>query len=233
MAKKYLQLGSTLKRLLFEKNMKPIDLARELDLPQPTIHRLVTGKSTRPYKSSLEPIANYFNISVDQLVGDEPLLADWQPEPVHDNQALQKIVIKPIPLLPWAAISNLAMARKQAKKQLAITGNVGDECFAILMNEHSMEPLFTRGTILIFDPQKKAVDRSYVLVKLANKEQFIFRQLLVDVDQSYLKPLNPDTAIYKMRLLNTDDTIIATLFESRTNFDTDDENLLLENNHGI
>ena len=40
-------------------------------------------------------------------------------------------------------------------------------------------------------------------------------------------------AIYKMRLLNADDTIVATLFESRTNFDTDDENLLLENNHGL
>ena len=233
MAKKYLQLGTTLKRLLFEKNMKPIDLARELDLPQPTIHRLVTGKSTRPYKSSLEPIAKYFNMSVDQLIGDEPLLAEWKPETVNNNQQLQTIVIKPVPLLPWTALNDLVTARQQAKKQLAITGNISDECFALLMNEHAMEPLFAKGTILIFDPHKKPADRSYVLVKLVNKEQFIFRQLLVDVDQQYLKPLNPDTAIYKMRLLNSDDTIVATLFESRTNFDTDDENLLLENNHAI
>lgn len=232
MAKKYLKLSTTLKRLLFDKNMKPIDLARELDLPQPTIHRLVTGKSTRPYKSSLEPIAHYFDISVDQLLGEEPLLAEWQaPEP--SAHALQNIVIKTVPVIPWQSITELAVARSKAKKQLAITGNISDECFAILMNDHAMEPLFTKGTILIFDPNKKYVDRSYVLVKLANKDQFIFRQLLVDVDQSYLKPLNPDTAIYKMRLLNADDTIVATLFESRTNFDTDDENLLLENNHGL
>jgi SOS-response transcriptional repressor LexA len=213
--------------------MKPMDLARELDLPQPTIHRLVTGKSTRPYKSSLEPIADYFNISVDQLVGEEPLLADWQPESVNPTQALQAIVIKTVPLLPWSTINDLATARQHAKKQLAITGNISDECFALLMNDHAMEPLFSKGTILIFDPHKKPVDRSYVLVKLGSKDQFIFRQLLIDVDQQYLKPLNPDTAIYKMRLLNADDTVIATLFESRTNFDTDDEQLLLENNHGI
>jgi SOS-response transcriptional repressor LexA len=232
MAKKYLQLSSILKKLLFEKNMKPIDLARELELPQPTIHRLVTGKSTRPYKSSLEPIADYFDISVDQLIGEEPLLADWQPKKVNAS-ALQNIVIKTVPLIAWQGITDLSTARHQAKKQIAITGNISDQCFAILMNDHAMEPLFTKGTILIFDPHKKSVDRSYVLVKLANKEQFIFRQLLVDIDQQYLKPLNPDTAIYKMRLLNSDDTIIATLFESRTNFDTDDEDLLLENSHGV
>ena len=174
MAKKYLQLSSILKRLLFEKNMKPIDLARELDLPQPTIHRLVTGKSTRPYKSSLEPIAGYFDISVDQLIGEEPLLAEWQPQE-SNAQALQNIVIKTVPMIAWQSITDLSTARKNAKKKIAITGNISNDCFAVLMHDHSMEPLFTKGTILIFDPHKKPSDRSYVLVKLAQKNQFIFR----------------------------------------------------------
>jgi SOS-response transcriptional repressor LexA len=229
MAKKYLKLSSILKTLLFQKNMKPIDLARELDLPQPTIHRLVTGKSTRPYKSSLEPIADYFNISVDQLIGEEPLLADWQPE-VTKAQELQTFIIKPVPLIPWAGLSQLNQSSQQAKKKLVITGSISDACFAVMMNDHSMEPLFTKGSFLIFDPNKKTLDRSYVLVKLAHKDQFIVRQLLVDVDERYLKPLNPDSGIYKMRCLETDDTIIAVLFESRTNFDTTNEDeLLLEN----
>ena len=225
MAKKYLKLSSILKKLLFDKNMKPIDLARELDLPQPTIHRLVSGKSTRPYKSSLEPIAQYFDISVDQLIGEEPLLADWQPEE-SKTQELQMWVIKPITLIPWASLNQLDEARKQSKKQLAITGNISDEGFAVMMNDHSMEPLFTKGSFLIFDPNKKSIDRSYVLVKLANKDQFIVRQLLIDVDECYLKPLNPDSGVYKMRRLETNDTIIATLFESRTNFDTTNEDEL-------
>ena len=230
-AKRYLKLGSVLKRLLFDKDMKAVDLARELDIPQPTIHRLMTGKSTRPYKSSLKPIADYFNISVDQLLGEEPLLVDWQAGSVDNSKALQNIVIKLVPVIPLNNAANLAAARKNARKKIVITGNVSDECFAALMNDHSMEPLFTKGTILIFDPNKKVIDRSYVLVKLAGKDMPIFRQILVDVDEQYLKPLNPDTSIYKMRLVRPDDAIIAPLFESRNNFESDDENTLLEIDH--
>ena len=47
--------------------MKPMDLARELDIPQPTIHRIVSGKSTCPHERSLIPIADFFNISVEDL----------------------------------------------------------------------------------------------------------------------------------------------------------------------
>lgn len=57
--------------------MKPVDLARALDIPPPTIHRLVTDKSTRPYKSSLKPIADFFSIDMKQLLGEEPL-AEWK-----------------------------------------------------------------------------------------------------------------------------------------------------------
>lgn len=212
--------------------MKPIDLARELDIPQPTIHRLVTGKSTRPYKSSLEPIANYFDISVDQLIGDEPLLAKWQPQTPALSQPLQDIRIKTVPIILWNGATDLAIACKNAKKHIAITGNISDECFAVFMNDHSMEPLFPKSTILIFDPKKKHTDRSFVLVKLETKDAPIFRQLLVDVDQSYLKPLNPDNNIYKMRLLSPKDEVIGVLFESRNNFSDDDESTLLEIMHG-
>jgi SOS-response transcriptional repressor LexA len=227
MAKKYTQLSNILKRLLFKKDMKPVDLARELNIPQPTIHRLVTGKSTRPYKSSLEPIAKYFDVTVDQLIGEDPMLIDWQ-TPEENKNTVQNVVIKTVPVIHWHGFSDLNAARKNAKKFVAITGNISDDCFAVLMYDHSMEPAFPKGTILIFDPQKKSSDRSYVLVKLDNKETPIFRQLLVDIDHQYLKPLNPDLNAYKMRLLNENDKIIASLFEARNNYSPDDEDKLLE-----
>jgi transcriptional regulator with XRE-family HTH domain len=73
MSKTYPNLSSILKRLLFQRDMKPVDLARAVDIPPPTIHRLITGKSTRPYQSSLEPIAKYFGITTAQLLGTESL----------------------------------------------------------------------------------------------------------------------------------------------------------------
>ncbi len=50
-------LDEILSRLLFEKKMRAMDLARELNIPQPTIHRIATGKSTTPHIGTLEPNA--------------------------------------------------------------------------------------------------------------------------------------------------------------------------------
>lgn len=226
MAKEYLQLSRILKRLLFEKDMKPADLARELNIPPPTIHRLVTGKSTRPYESSLKPIADFFDIEVDQLLGEKPL---WKEALVEQPfSTVSANLIKTIPIVNWEEVSNLAEARGKSKKQVAVSGNVNDSCFALIMNDHSMSPLFPKKTILIFDPNKKPVDRSYVLISLEGKNIPIFRELLIDADHKYLKPLNPDLNMYKMRLLGEKDSIVACLFESRINHDPDDENDVVE-----
>ena len=210
MTTKYPNLSKTLKRLLFEKQMKPIDLARELDIPQPTIHRLVTGKSTRPYKSSLEPIADYFSISVDQLVGEKTL-------PATTNNIINTAPsIQSIPIMSWknAGTTTTSPVNKQ---HVITTTHCNDQCFALIQADYSMEPLFPKSSILLFDPTRLPDDRSYVLVKVHHADTPIFRQILIDVDNQYLKPLNGDAEIYKMRVLGENDAIIACLFESRLN----------------
>ena len=57
----------------------------------------------------------------------------------------------------------------------------------------------------------------------------VFRQLLIDVEHQYLKPLNPDLNAYQMRLLNDKDKITAVLIESRINYEPEiDDNTLEE-----
>ena len=87
--------------------------------------------------------------------------------------------------------------------------------FALVMPDTSMEPMFQRGSLLIFDPRNEPQDRSFVLVRLGSPGTVVFRQLIIDVDQKYLKPLNPDFNLFKMRLLDKNDEIIANLVESR------------------
>ncbi len=219
MEKEYLQLSKILKRLLFDKDMKPADLARALNIPPPTIHRLVTGKSTRPYESSLKPIADFFAIDVEQLLGERPLNEASTEQPFA---GLSTNLIKAISVINWEDIRDLPTARLKSKRQIAVSGDINDNCFALIMHDHSMAPLFPRKTILIFDPNKKPVDRSYVLIALEEINIPIFRELLIDVDHKYLKPINPDFNIYTMRLLKENDLILACLFESRINYDPDD-----------
>jgi SOS-response transcriptional repressor LexA len=69
--------------------------------------------------------------------------------------------------------------------------------------------------MLIFDPVKTPIDRCFVLAKLHETNLLVFRQLLIDSNQSYLKSLNPDLMGLPMRALSKKDQIIAILVEAR------------------
>ena len=213
MAQKHLKLGSILKRLLFDNNMKASDLAREVNLPPPTIHRLITGKSTRPYKSSLVPIADYFSVNVEQLLGEEPFQTNNNRDESENLPASTKI--RYVPLIPWENLPTLSSIDKSSSEKLPFVGKISNNGFATIINDSSMDPVFARGSLLIFDPEIEAKDRSFVLVQLHETNLFVFRQMLIDMDHNYLKPLNPDLNAFKMRLLGKEDKTVAVLIEAR------------------
>ena len=103
---------------------------------------------------------------------------------------------------------------------IPFVGNISNQGYATTLEDSSMEPLFCRGSLLIFDSEKPFKDRSYVLVLLHETNTLVFRQLLIDLDRKYLKPLNPDLNIFKMRAIGEQDKIIATLIEARQLFDS-------------
>ena len=216
MAKHYFQLSKILKKLLYDNRMNSTDLAEAVDLPQPTVHRLVTGKSTRPYRSSLEPIAEYFAIDIDQLLGEKPLPLGASAS--HD--------IASLPLIPWEDLS--VRHKNEGYSSIPFVGAISSTGFATTMPDTSMEPLIPRNAVLIFDPELKSIDRSYVLVQLGETKSYVLRELLIDGDYQYLKPLNPDLSMFKMRLLDKKDEIVACLVEVRHNFRSNNNQTTLE-----
>jgi SOS-response transcriptional repressor LexA len=215
MAKKYPKLGTILKKLLFRKDIRAADLARNINIPAPTIHRLITGKSTRPYLSSLQPIADYFSLNVQQLLGEEALPAEYTETNEEGNNLPRINKIKYLPIIPWEQIFSVDKIQYKSFKQTPFIGSISEQSFATTMPDSSMEPIFPQGSILIFDPQKTPKDRSYVLVQISDSQLPTFRQLLIDLEYKYLKPLNPDLKTFKMRLLEKKDVIHATLVEAR------------------
>ena len=220
MAKKYPKLASIIKRLLFERDIKSIDLARAINIPPPTIHRLVTGKSTRPYESSLKPIADYFEIEVAQLLGEKPLPSNEEEGVDEETSRHGKNWVATVPLIPWGNLKDLEI--KKNYNEIPFVGKISKIGFATIMPDTSMEPIIQRNSIIIFDPLIEPSDRSYVLVKLHETKAYVLRQLLIDADHQYLKPLNPDLSMFNMRLLHQDDEIIACLVETRHNFQSED-----------
>ncbi|MDM8567174.1 S24 family peptidase [Candidatus Halobeggiatoa sp. HSG11] len=66
--------------------------------------------------------------------------------------------------------------------------NCGKEPFALRVLGDSMLPEFKEGHIIIIEPDGVVENGSYVLAM--HDEEYIFRQLVIDNEKLFLKPLN-------------------------------------------
>ena len=72
------QLSQILKRLMTTHPINDLRLSQATGVPSTTIARLRASREANPTISSLRLIASFFGVSIGQLLGDEPLLADQQ-----------------------------------------------------------------------------------------------------------------------------------------------------------
>ena len=80
-------LSTVLSYLMSGKGIKSAELARKTGIGQPVVYRLMTGITDNPQIQTLKPIADFFEVSIDQLLGIKPL----QPEKTLDNISLHDI----------------------------------------------------------------------------------------------------------------------------------------------
>lgn len=201
--------------LMFKKDIRATQLAREINVPQQTLQRIVAGFSPSPHRKTLVPLAEYFSISVDQLTGKEPLPDELSSANVA--QAKTDFVQQYVPVIACDDVECFLKNRDLSlvKENLMIDGNSSGDIFATTMSDSSMEPYLPQGAILILDLNRPPRDRGFVLAKLQGSSALVFRQLLIDGEHHYLKPMNPDLAAFPMRLLKEEDCILGVLLELR------------------
>jgi len=209
-----LSLSEILSRLMFKRRIRTTELARQVNIPQPTLSRILSGLTTNPHLSSLQMLASFFEVSVEQLKGDVPipLLNSLSPETADWTR---------IPLLTWEQATEWPANKniEQACAQIYTDARIGINAFALSMKDASMEPQFPKGTFLVIDPDKEAKDRSFVIATIKNYPKAIFRQLLIDGPHRYLKPVSPDFDNFKMILLGGEDLISGILVQARRNYE--------------
>jgi len=67
------KFGETLSFLLKRKNVSLKAFCAEINVPQVTIARFIKDTNCNPTIKNLLPIARYFKININQLIGDQPL----------------------------------------------------------------------------------------------------------------------------------------------------------------
>jgi len=68
-----MDVSNVLSYLMKKQGLSENKLARDSGVPQPSIHRILTGDVQDPMTKTIKPLADYFKITVAQLRGEAPI----------------------------------------------------------------------------------------------------------------------------------------------------------------
>ena len=200
------RLATNLQALMRAHNTTPTALARATGIGQPVIHRMATGETDNPTLGTLKPIAKYFGITMNQLIGEDPL---------EDNYLRHQITMIPLIDIAHASKWNRAPQEVKPSRHIMIDTNISAKGFAVRLEDSTMEPTFPAGTTVIIDPLLKATNGNFVIAYHQGKRLSTFKQLLIDGQDFYLKALNP--AFETIKATETH-VIIGPMIQARLDF---------------
>ncbi|RUR14241.1 LexA family transcriptional regulator [Legionella sp. km772] len=207
-----LSLSGNLHQLMrIHGNISVSELARLTGLPQPTIHHILTGSTKNPRKKALEELSRFFSVSVEQLIGLEPL-------PATIPDAIKKdLQISTIPITEWEQLKNWPTSKTniQEGQEILLNRKVADNSFALVIPDESMLPRFQQNTLLIFDSGKTPKDRDFVIVHLSKSNAIAFNRLFFDNNELYLRHDLVDGNLQLTKLDPAHDRILGVLIEER------------------
>jgi transcriptional regulator with XRE-family HTH domain len=206
-----MNFGKNLKFLLKKEQISENELSKRTGISQQIINRIVSGENINPKLSTILPLANYFKIPLQDLIYNYS---------VNNITPSSKSSLK-IPYIEFIDLetSGIDIALTRVEKYITVDIlNPTKHYFATSMYDDSMEPKFSKGSILVFEKDKDLNNGDFCLLK-GEENVYLFRQIMINsADKKYIKCLNPTFDGYKIVPLPINIYVLATLLESRTNF---------------
>lgn len=211
-----LKINHIIRRLMQLRGLKEADLARQVQLPQTTVNRILTQDRADPRLSTLIPIAQFLGLTLGQVAGLEPI-----PEALFQNShslyRLEPLSLKTIPLIPWDYIlpwlegQEPSLQESPYKTWLCSERPLGPKAF-VLEATPLLEALFPAGSRLLVDPSTLPLDGSYVILLSKGNRRPTLRRLLNDGNDTYLKGVEDKLPYVK---LSAQYRVLGTVVEFR------------------
>lgn len=204
-------LSQILRALMDESGLSESELARRTQVGQPVIHRILSGETDNPRVATLSQIANYFTISISQLIGDSPLPTTR----LKGTSQLKAPTWSFVPLLNWEQVVHWPIQLENLSMVSTDLPLNEEQGFALTVRDNTMSPRFPEGILLIVDPNRPAKNRDFAIIHIQDQPNAVFKQVLTDGEDLYLKPLNPD---FKTTLVEKDRCrILGTVIQAKEN----------------
>jgi transcriptional regulator with XRE-family HTH domain len=179
-------LNNTLEYLIKKWGININQLHKHTGIPLSTLKRLRLNKENNPTLASLTPIASFFSVSLDQLIGKTPL-------PSKNKTETNSITI---PLIAWKDIIDSSKNRwRLAFSSVIIIGTyLNKESYALLIENNNWNN-FLAGSLLVIDPSLNPHNRDFIIVYKKGQLSPELRQVLIYKNKRYLKNVNSESEI--------------------------------------
>lgn len=192
-------IGNRVAKRMHELGLSGGELARRSGVPQPTIHRILTGMSASPRLENVERIARALGVTTEWLWKGEgsTTIATGPQSNVEPGPKVRGFV----PLISWVQAGvwcemqePYELADVEAWLPCAVSHSSATFALRVrglsMFNPHERRS-FRDGDIIFVDPAKDFENGSLVIAKLADSKEATFKQLVLEGDRQFLKPLNP------------------------------------------
>jgi SOS-response transcriptional repressor LexA len=164
-----------------KENINSNQLSKKTGVKQPVIHRILSGETLDPKVGTITSLAKYFQVSINDLVGEETSSS-------HS-----------IPLTTLNEVYGVINGQISTDESFDIGSSDLRGAIAVQIKDSTMRPRFAEDTVIVIEQGVEVKNRDYVVVYLQEKNNTLFRQILFDGDDVYLKPLNNDFPILQVK----------------------------------
>lgn len=185
-------LAKNIKFLMQKHDIKnPNDLAKRTKIPQPTLFRWMVEAAREPRQSSLKPLAEFFGVEVNDLMG-----RDIETGEVH-TEVSQHRLRKDVFIVDFADLCKYTGGVKPSDyKHLTndmpvIMARVPSNAYGVVVKGDAMSPVIPDGARLVIDPNRAAKHGDYVIAVQPVTHVPVLRRMVEEGGYVYLYPENP------------------------------------------
>lgn len=155
--------------LMLENNIAISQLARAVSVPQPTLYRLLKGKTSDIKLSTLIRIANFFSVS----------LTDFAKSKLDYEDSKNIALNQKVPILSWKELDKDLLKSESKNNYIYPSIKCSEKAFA-LKAKISFEAVFSKDTFFIVDPDVEVTDGDYAIVCYRGSLEAALRRVIVD-----------------------------------------------------
>jgi SOS-response transcriptional repressor LexA len=203
------KFSGTLEKLMKLRGINMSQLHKSTAVPLTTINRMVNESSVNPTISTLIPIADYFGVTLNQLMGIDPLETNTSGGMV----AKKSKYWKEIPIINWDQTINWDnnSAKHVLLNTISTDANISDNSFALIIKDSNLEG-FMPNSVIVVDTCANYEHGDYVIIAKAEQHRASLKQILMDDDLTYIRPLNKN---YQTQIMDNSYKIIGVVIQIR------------------